>query len=334
MARDIPSYTKERQGIFMKKHRKSKWKKICAAAIAVMIIAAGMKISSSVPQIPFFTESGKNLSSGSDVLPEGSVNLKKLNSPYAVLMDVESGNVLAKQKSTARIYPASLTKIMTAIVAIEHTDKMGEKTTVPSDIFSSLYAEDASLAGFQPGEEVTWKDLLYGILLPSGAECCLTFAEHIAGSEKAFVDMMNEKAEELGMRDTHFSNVTGLQDKKHYSTVEDMAVLLRYALKNETFRQAFTARRYSVPPTNEHPEGFTFYNTMFQAMDNAGISDDNILGGKTGYTEKAGLCLASLAEINGREYILVTAKADGNHYTEPYHVIDAENVYEQIRQVM
>ena len=73
---------------------------------------------------------------------------------------------------------------------------------------------------------------------------------------------------------------------------------------------------------------------MFQAMDNAGISDDNILGGKTGYTEKAGLCLASLAEINGREYILVTAKADGNHYTEPYHVIDAENVYEQIRQVM
>lgn len=316
----------------MKKHRKLKCKKICVIAVAVLVIVLGTRISPFHSAILFFAEDEKNVSSGSDMLPESSVNLKKLNSPYAVLMDEESGNVLAEQKGTVRIYPASLTKIMTAIVAIEYTDDIEEKTTVPSDIFSFLYKENASLAGFQPEEEVTWKDLLYGILLPSGAECCLTFADHIAGSEKAFVDLMNEKAKELGMKDTHFSNVTGLQDKKHYSTVENMAILLQYALKNEIFYQAFTARRYSVFPTNEHPEGFTFYNTMFQAMDNIGISDDNILGGKTGYTEKAGLCLASLAEIHGRKYILVTAKAEGNHYTEPYHVMDAENVYNQIRK--
>lgn len=316
----------------MKKLRKSKWKKLCAAAIAVMIIAAGMRISSSVSEISFFTGSGKSMFSGSDEIPEGNIDLNTLYSPYAVLVDLESGNVLAEQNSAERMYPASLTKIMTALIAIEETEDMEQTTTLPSDIFPSLYEENASLAGFQPGETVTWKDLLYGVMLPSGAECCLTFARQIAGSEGAFVDLMNKKAEELGMNDTHFSNATGLQDKKHYSTVRDIAVLLRYALENDTFRQVFTARRYSVPPTVYHSEGFTFYNTMFQAMDNAGISDDDILGGKTGYTEKAGLCLASLAEINDREYILVTAKADGNHYTEPYHVIDAENVYGQIRK--
>ena len=316
----------------MKKLRKSKWKKLCAAAIAVMIIAAGMRISSSVSEISFFTGSGKSMFSGSDEIPEGNINLNTLYSPYAVLVDLESGNVLAEQNSAERMYPASLTKIMTALIAIEETEDMEQTTTLPSDIFPSLYEENASLAGFQPGETVTWKDLLYGVMLPSGAECRLTFARQIAGSEGAFVDLMNKKAEELGMNDTHFANATGLQDKKHYSTVRDIAVLLRYALGNETFRQVFTARRYSVPPTAYHSEGFTFYNTMFQAMDNAGISDDDILGGKTGYTEKAGLCLASLAEINDREYILVTAKADGNHYTEPYHVMDAENVYGQIRK--
>lgn len=316
----------------MKKLRKSKWKKLCAAAIAVIIIAAGMRISSSVSEISFFTGSGKSMFSGSDEIPEGNINLNTLYSPYAVLVDLESGNVLAEQNSTERMYPASLTKIMTALIAIEETEDMEQTTTLPSDIFPSLYEENASLAGFQPGETVTWKDLLYGVMLPSGAECCLTFARQIAGSEGAFVDLMNKKAEELGMNDTHFANATGLQDKKHYSTVRDIAVLLRYALENDTFRQVFTARRYSVPPTAYHSEGFTFYNTMFQAMDNAGISDDDILGGKTGYTEKAGLCLASLAAINDREYILVTAKADGNHYTEPYHVIDAENVYGQIRK--
>lgn len=316
----------------MKKLRKSKWKKLCAAAIAVMIIAAGMRISSSVSEISFFTGSGKSMFSGSDEIPEGNIDLNTLYSPYAVLVDLESGNVLAEQNSAERMYPASLTKIMTALIAIEETEDMEQTTTLPSDIFPSLYEENASLAGFQPGETVTWKDLLYGVMLPSGAECCLTFARQIAGSEGAFVDLMNKKAEELGMNDTHFANATGLQDKKHYSTVRDIAVLLRYALENDTFRQVFTARRYSVPPTAYHSEGFTFYNTMFQAMDNAGISDDDILGGKTGYTEKAGLCLASLAEINDREYILVTAKADGNHYTEPYHVIDAENVYGQIRK--
>lgn len=316
----------------MRRNRKQKRRKPGVLVAAVILLVAGIKITSFAPALPFSADYEKIVHFASRELSDDKVNLNDLYSSYAVLMDAESGNVLAEKSGTAKMYPASLTKIMTAIIAIENTDDMDEETTVPSDIFPALYEEDASLAGFAPGETVRWKDLLYGALLPSGAECCLTFAGQIAGSESAFVDLMNEKADELGMKDTHFTNVTGLQDDKHYSTAEDMAVLLRYALKNDTFRQAFTARRYSVMPINEHPEGFTFYNTMFQAMDNAGITDDDILGGKTGYTEKAGLCLASLARIEGREYILVTAKADGNHYTKPYHVMDAENVYDQIRK--
>lgn len=258
------------------------------------------------------------------------INLEHLYSPYAILVDLDSGNTLAEHDAQTRIYPASLTKIMTAILAIENTENMEEVITLPSDFFRKLYAENASMAGFQPGESVCLKDLLYGILLPSGAECCMAFADRIAGSEDAFVAMMNRKAEELGLKNTHFCNATGLHDPKHYSTVEDISVLLQYALRDANFRAAFTSSRYSTRPSAQHPEGFTFYSTMFQYMDSTEVTGGAILGGKTGYTEEAGLCLASLAEVNGKEYILVTAKANGTHQTEQFHILDARNVYSQI----
>ena len=142
--------------------------------------------------------------------------------------------------------------------------------------------------------------------------------------------MMNDKAKELGMKDTHFCNTTGLHDPDHYSTVKDISILLQYALESDDFRQVFCSSRHSVRPTEQHPEGFTFNSTMFQYMDSTEVVGGEILGGKTGYTEEAGLCLASLAEVNGREYILVTAKANGTHDTEQFHILDAVNVYSQI----
>ncbi len=267
--------------------------------------------------------------------PNGSasdlaVDLTHLYSRYAVLVDNESGNILAQHDAQERIYPASMTKIMTAVLAVENTSDMEETVTVPEDIFPQLYAEDASMAGFLPGEKARLRDLLYGILLPSGAECCLTFADRIAGSETAFVELMNRKAEELGLANTHFCNATGLHDPDHYSTAEDIASLLRYALQSRTFREAFTGNRYSVAPSEQHPDGFTFVSTMFSYMGSADVTGGRILGGKTGYTEEAGQCLASLAEIGGEEYILVTAKADGTHETEQFHILDAQNVYNQI----
>lgn len=184
------------------------------------------------------------------------------------------------------------------------------------------------MAGFLPGEETTLRELLYGILLPSGAECCLTAARYIAGSEDAYVELMNQRASELGMDNTHFTNCTGLQDTAHYSSPADIAVLLREALQNVTFREIFTSEYYYVQPTEQHPEGFTFWSTLFSQE--GSNTDGVILGGKTGYTQEAGLCLASLLSAGGREYILVTMGAPGSHETEPYHIEDALNVGRQL----
>jgi D-alanyl-D-alanine carboxypeptidase (penicillin-binding protein 5/6) len=213
---------------------------------------------------------------------------------------------------------------------IENTSDLDEEIEVPWDIHQTLYDEDATMAGFEPGEIAKIRDLLYGILLPSGAESALALANKVSGSEMAFVDLMNQKAQQLGMDQTHFVNATGLHDEDHYSTVEDLSILLRYALHNEIFRTVFTSSRYSVQPTNRHPHGFTFWSTLFTHMESAEVPSGEILGGKTGYTEEAGQCLASLARINDREYILVTAGANGKPLGEQLHILDAVDVYGQI----
>lgn len=264
----------------------------------------------------------------------GDITMKSLYSKYAILLDADTGEVLAEKNSKERIYPASMTKLMAALVAVEHTEEWDVEVEIPQKIYSKLYLEHASLAGFEPDEKVSPEDLLYGMLLPSGAECCTTYALWLAGDEKIFVEWMNEKAEELGMESTHFMNTTGLHDEKHYSTVEDMAVLLYQCLQNETLRLVLSTPSYQTTPTTQHPQGLTLESTLFQALeDRMDVSDTGLLGGKTGYTSQAGLCLASFAEIGGREYILVTAGADGNHYTESFHIEDALNVYNQVSEL-
>lgn len=270
----------------------------------------------------------------SDSQSASSVDLSDIYSSYALLIDRSTGAVMGEKNSGERIYPASMTKIMTAVLAIEQTEDLSATVTMPYEIYDSLYTEGASMAGFEPGETAALTDLLYGILLPSGAECCITFANRISGSEEAFAELMNQKAAELGMADTHFCNATGLHDPDHYTTAADMARLLQYALDNPTFREVFTSSRRSVPPTDQHPEGFTFFSTMFQRMTSPEVTGGEILGGKTGYTEEAGLCLASLACIYGTEYILVTAKADGSYLTEPFHVLDAQKIYSRLGSLM
>ena len=256
--------------------------------------------------------------------------LDDLYSPNAVLADAETGQILGSRNGNRKVYPASLTKIMTALTALEHIQSLDAAVTIPQDIYQDLYQEDASMAGFEAGETVTYRDLIYGALLPSGAECCLTLAVSVAGGEDDFVTLMNAKARELGMKRTHFTNCTGLQNSRHYSTAEDISKLLVYALQNPTFRQAFTSSSYTSSPTSLHPDGLTFTSTLPQSLPDPSVTGGKILGGKTGYTKDAGLCLASLAEINGREYILVTTGAPGDHQTEPYHVQDAIKVYGRI----
>lgn len=253
-----------------------------------------------------------------------------LYSSNAILIQLNDHTILIQKKHEERIYPASLTKIMTAIVAIENLTDLQEKITLSNSMFQGLYDANAAIAGFQPDEQVKAIDLLYGMLLPSGAECCIGLADQIAGSEQNFVKMMIQKASKLGMDNTCFENVTGLHDESHYTTVKDLAILLSYALQNDTFREIFTSSRHSTQPTNKHPDGITFYSTLFKKLQNPSVTNGEILGGKTGYTNEAALCLASLAEINGVEYVMVTAGAKGNNTTEQFNITDALAVYNSL----
>lgn len=254
----------------------------------------------------------------------------RINSANAALMDFENGSILFDKNGTAKMYPASMTKIMTAVVALEHINDLNEKVVLSNALFQPIYSKNASTAGFLPGESVPAIDLLYGLLLPSGAECAAGLAEHVSDSESAFVKLMNDKAQEIGMSGSNFTNTTGLHDKNHYSTAIDMAVLFHYALAKDTFYEIITSPKHSAPSTNRHEAGITYYSSLFSKINSPEFDGGSILGGKTGYTRKAGQCLASLAVKDDKKYILVTSGANGNNQTQGLHIDDAFTVYTAI----
>lgn len=255
-----------------------------------------------------------------------------MNSPYAGLYRLSDGTALFEKNAGNRMYPASMTKIMTALVALEGLRDLEEPVTLEPELFEALWEADASLAGFSPGETAAAIDLVYGVMLPSGAECCIGLADDLYGGEEAFVERMNEKAAELGLKDTHFVNTSGLHDPEHYTTVRDLRTLLTAALQNETFRAVFCAARYTTQPTEAHPEGITFRSTMFSQMESADLAGGRILGGKTGYTSQAGQCLASLAEWNGEEYLCITGGAIRDEERNPLNIWDAFAAYGQLSE--
>ena len=254
-------------------------------------------------------------------------DLTEIYSEAGIVVRLKDGKVMTQFNQNERIFPASLTKIMTCIIAIEHIEDLEETVVISPERYNELYVQEASMAGFFPGEEARVIDLLYGSILPSGGECSAALAEHAAGSEEKFVELMNEKAEQLGMKETHYVNATGLHDDRQYSTVKDISLLLQYALGNDIFREIFCTKAYAVLPTPKHLDGFVFQSSMFSLRDDWTLEEGEIKGGKTGYTDQAGLCLATMALVRGDEYIAVTAKADGDHSTEPYHVYDAFTLY-------
>lgn len=262
----------------------------------------------------------------SNLLSDGSNHIYSSN---AILIDIDDHKVLYSKGIDENIYPASITKIMTTLVAIENISDINQDIILTRVDFINLHEQNASMAGFVPNEKVKIIDLLYGTMLPSGADAAMGLANHISGSEEKFVRLMNEKSKELGMNNSNFTNVTGLHDVNHYTTVKDLGMFLEHALKNDTFKEIFTAKKHTIKSTNKHPEGITFTSTMFKRIESSELYDGEILGGKTGYTQKAGLCLASLAEKDGKKYILITTGAEGNPYSEQYNITDAFNIYNQ-----
>lgn len=240
-----------------------------------------------------------------------NLDTEEIKSPYVVLLDVTDNKVLAGRNAETRIYPASMTKVMTLIVAVENIEDLSRKFTMTSQIIDPVYLDQASIAGFAPGEEVTAKDLMYGLILPSGADSAVGLAQMVAGTEEEFVNLMNEKCVEMGLKNTHFTNTSGLHNADHYTTPVEQAMILEYAMENETCAEILSTYQYTTEATEKHPEGILLTSTMFGRMYGDEVPGVIIKAGKTGYTQEALQCLVSYAESKDKKYVAVTAGASG-----------------------
>lgn len=233
-------------------------------------------------------------------------------SQFGVLIDVEDGTVLAQKAAHERMNPASMTKILTVLVAAEHLTEADLDATVPItiDITDYCFVNECSITGYELDELVPVRDLFYGTILPSGADSSLALAIYVAGSQEAFVEMMNAKVEELGLAETtHFTNCVGLYDEEHYTTAYDMAVILKAAADNAFCREILSAHTYHTTATQQHPEGMLISNWFLRRIEDKDTHGE-VLCGKTGFVDQSGSCAASLARgDNGREYLCVTANS-------------------------
>lgn len=252
------------------------------------------------------------------VVSESYVDIisEEIKSPYIALLDVENNKIIAGRNIDARIYPASMTKVLSLIVAVEHISDLSQTFTMTGDIIDPLVREEASRAGFEAGDTVSAEDMLYGLILPSGADAAVGLATMAAGSEDAFVDLMNQKCAELGLVNSHFTNASGLFHEDQYTTPVEMALILKYAMQNETCAKILSTYQYTTAPTASNPLGILLTSTMFSRMYGTEVEGVTITAGKTGYTDEAKNCLVSFAEKDGQHYIALTASAENR-----WHVI-------------
>lgn len=235
---------------------------------------------------------------------------EEVNSTNAVFIDLGSGEILAQRDYMTVINPASMTKVLTVLVAAEHVKDLEDTFTMTIDITDYSYSHDCSSVGFDVGEEISVRDLFYGTILPSGGDAAVALATYVAGSHEAFVEMMNEKAEQLGLSDTaHFTNCVGIYDEAHHCTVYDMAMILEAALDNPLCREVLSAHKYTTKATAEHPEGIEISNWFLRRIEDKDTGGE-VICGKTGYVVQSGNCAASYGQDeNGREYVCVTTGA-------------------------
>lgn len=231
-----------------------------------------------------------------------------IESDAAICMDGNTGAVLYGKNIEKQEYPASITKIMTVLLALENGNLDDTVTFSENAVYSIEYG--SAHLGLTEGEELTLEQCLYGIMLASANEISNAVAEHIGGSVEKFADMMNQKAEELGCVNTHFVNPNGLHDDNHYTCAYDMALITQAAMKYDKFREIIHTQEYSYPETNLVKEKRYFANHHGMLMDES-RAYDGFIGGKTGYTDEAWNTLVSTAERDGMLLISVVLHANG-----------------------
>ena len=247
-----------------------------------------------------------------------------LTGESAILVDMDTGQVLYEKNPHLRLHPASTTKIMTGILAIEHGN-FNDLVTVDDE---TPYQIKGSHIALEPGEQLLFKDLLYALLIESANDSALAIAKHIAGSAEEFGKMMNEKARELGAKDTNFVNPHGLTDENHLTTAYDLSLMARYAMENETFRNIVSNYSYTIPATNKKDESryLKSANKLLYSSESINVDGkivpikyEGVTGVKTGYTTEAGNCLVASAEKGNRRLLAVVMKSYGNEVFADIH---------------
>lgn len=231
-------------------------------------------------------------------------------SEHAILVDEKNNLILAEKSADTKIWPASMTKVLTVLVAAEHVTDLDDTFEMTLDITDYSYVNDCSNVGFLEHEKVTVRDLFYGTILKSGADAAVGLATYVAGSHEAFVELMNEKLDELGLSDTaHFTNCVGIYNEDHYCTVYDMAMIMEAAMQNDLCREVLSAHTYTTSSTPQNPGGITISNWFLRRIEDkdAGAL---VLGGKTGYVIQSGNCAVSYALTDaGEGYICATSNS-------------------------
>lgn len=248
-----------------------------------------------LPQNAVLADKVKNTTSQNTVSTQNGGPDVEFKSVSSLLMNLDTGEIYQARNIDLKVYPASTTKIMTAILALEH-GKLNDTLTVSNTAVK--LPSGASGIGLLPGEEVSLNDMMYGLLVSSANDSANVIAEYVAGSIDSFVDMMNAKAKELGAMHTHFANTNGLPDDNHYTTARDMAIMARYAMKNDSFRKFVKTPSYTMNPTNKYKETRVMHSTNKLISSNKGSKYmySKAIGIKTGFTTPAQHCLIAAAD--------------------------------------
>lgn len=254
-----------------------------------------------------------------------------LSSASAIVMELSTGTVLYSKNIHKKHYPASITKIMTSLLTLENSS--------PSDVVTFTEAEahgietGSSSMYCVPGEKFTIEQVLYGIMLQSANEMCLVAADHVAGSVDKFVEMMNQRVAQLGLKDTHFMNPNGLHNDDHYTSAYDMACIAREAWKNPSFQKICGTRTYQVKSTNKRKASEILggqllnHHQMINGYETSSrYEKDYVIGGKTGYTSMAHSTLVTFAEKDGMQLVSVIMKGNSSKQGEPNEYTDTTRI--------
>ncbi len=254
------------------------------------------------------------------------VDEEKIHSSNVGVYNIEDMSLIYGKNIDERISIASITKVMTAIVAVENVEDVYNSVKIDYNQISKWLYEELSIAGIYDGQELTYYDLIATMLIPSGADSAIFIASNIFKNYNEFINKMNEKASELGMNSTHFSNPVGYDDENNYSTIEDVAIMMNYALKNNTLKDILTMKKYTTSDNK-----LTVYSTLDSLAIKYGVQIDKIIGGKTGTTQNAGRCLASFSDDEGVP-LLVIVVGSPLYSNMPYNLIDTEYLYDIIQK--